>query len=88
MIKTLQNHFNKSNTQADELALLTIVLLLADVSLTYSRALPQGNVFNHTQCNMHLTHNKKNERYDVQRQKRKTYQHVIGMGDSMAQKKT
>jgi len=24
MIKTLQNHFNKSNTQADELALLAI----------------------------------------------------------------
>jgi len=53
MIKTLQNHFNKSNTQADELALLAIGWLFADVSPTYSSALPQGNVFNYMQCNIY-----------------------------------
>jgi len=31
--------------QADELALLAIILLLADISPTYSSGLPQGNVF-------------------------------------------
>jgi len=31
--------------QADRLVLLTIILLLADVSPTYSSGLPQGNGF-------------------------------------------
>jgi len=31
--------------QADKLALLEIILSLADVSPTYSSGLPQGNVF-------------------------------------------
>jgi len=33
--------------QTDTLALLVIILLVADVSPTYSSGLPQGNVFNH-----------------------------------------
>jgi len=33
------------SNQADKLALLAIILLLADVSPTYSSGLPQGNVF-------------------------------------------
>jgi len=34
-------------SQTDKLALLAIILLVADVSPTYSSGLPQGNVFNH-----------------------------------------
>jgi len=34
-----------SADQADKLALLAIILLLADVSPIYSSGLPQGNVF-------------------------------------------
>jgi len=33
------------SNQAEKLALLAIILLLADVSPTYSSGLPQGNVF-------------------------------------------
>jgi len=33
------------SNQADQLDLLAIILLLADVSPTYSSGLPQGNVF-------------------------------------------
>jgi len=33
------------SNQADKLDLLAIILLLADVSPTYSSGLPQGNVF-------------------------------------------
>jgi len=46
------------SNQADKLALLAIILLLADVSRTYSSGLPQGNVFL-TTYNMQLTNNKK-----------------------------
>jgi len=36
---------NGSIYQADKLALLAIILLLVDVSSTYSSGLPQGNLF-------------------------------------------
>jgi len=40
-----QQKFQKRLYQADKLALLAIILLLADISPTYSSGLPQGNVF-------------------------------------------
>jgi len=54
--------------EADKLALLVIILLLADVLPTYTSGLPQGNVFSpRITCNLLITRN--NEQYDVQRQK-------------------
>jgi len=44
--------------QADKLALLAIILLLAGVSPTYSTGLPQGNAFL-TTYNVQRTNNKK-----------------------------
>jgi len=36
---------NQVSNQTDKFALLTIILLVVDVSPTYSSGLPQGNVF-------------------------------------------
>jgi len=38
---------NQVSNQTDKFALLTIILLVVDVSPTYSSGLPQGNVFNY-----------------------------------------
>jgi len=40
-----RNICHQASNQADKLALLAIILLLADVSLTNSSGLPQDNVF-------------------------------------------
>jgi len=41
----LRSVCHQVSNQADQLDLLAIILLLADVSPTYSSGLPQGNVF-------------------------------------------
>jgi len=41
----MNGHQSNYTQEADKLTLLSIILLLADVSSTYSSVLPQGNIF-------------------------------------------